>query len=268
MPSWRAGARRRRRTRGTTQRDEIDAGGAEQIVPRLQGAAALEAPPRRRARPGRARRRGRRLRRSFDADHGGWGGAPKFPAASVIEFLLARGERAMPLQTLRAMASRRHLRPGRRRLRALLGRRALARAALREDALRQRAAGPRVPARLAGDAASRCSGACARRRSTGRCASCARTRAGSRPRWTPTPRASRAGSTSGRRTRSARRSAPSSPTRRIAHFGVTEAGNFEGAEHPRCARRPTRRELRERSRRGLLAARASAGAARRSTTSG
>ncbi len=41
----------------------------------------------------------------FDRRHGGWGGAPKFPQASTIEFLLARGEREMSLQTLRAMAS-------------------------------------------------------------------------------------------------------------------------------------------------------------------
>ncbi len=47
--------------------------------------------------------------------------------------------------------ARRHLRPARRRLRPLLGRRQLARPALREDALRQRAAGARLPARLAGD---------------------------------------------------------------------------------------------------------------------
>ena len=94
--------------------------------------------------------------------NGGWGGAPKFPAASVIEFLLRRGEREMALHTLRADGRRRHLRPGRRRLRALLGRRALARPPLREDALRQRAARPRVPARLPGLAASRSSSACAR----------------------------------------------------------------------------------------------------------
>ena len=47
-------------------------------------------------------------------------------------------------------AGRRHLRPARRRLRPLLGRRRLARPPLREDALRQRPAGPRLPARLAG----------------------------------------------------------------------------------------------------------------------
>jgi uncharacterized protein YyaL (SSP411 family) len=45
------------------------------------------------------------LRRSFDSVNGGWGGAPKFPAASVIEFLLRRGEHQMSLYTLRAMAS-------------------------------------------------------------------------------------------------------------------------------------------------------------------
>src|SRR3954467_9487668 len=45
----------------------------------------------------------------------------------------------------------RDVRPGRRRLCALLGRRPLARAPLREDALRQRLARPRFPARLAGD---------------------------------------------------------------------------------------------------------------------
>ena len=44
------------------------------------------------------------LRASFDAVQGGWGGAPKFPNASAIEFLLARGEHAMALQTLRSMA--------------------------------------------------------------------------------------------------------------------------------------------------------------------
>ncbi|HYI83900.1 MAG TPA: thioredoxin domain-containing protein [Acetobacteraceae bacterium] len=44
------------------------------------------------------------LRRMYDAEHGGFGGAPKFPPASTIEFLLARGERRMSLETLRAMA--------------------------------------------------------------------------------------------------------------------------------------------------------------------
>ena len=43
-------------------------------------------------------------RATYDPQRGGWGGAPKFPQASVIEFLLARGEREMSLATLAAMA--------------------------------------------------------------------------------------------------------------------------------------------------------------------
>jgi uncharacterized protein YyaL (SSP411 family) len=44
------------------------------------------------------------LRGTYDRAHGGWGGAPKFPPASTIELLLARGEREMSLATLQAMA--------------------------------------------------------------------------------------------------------------------------------------------------------------------
>ncbi len=45
------------------------------------------------------------LRDAFDGQRGGFQRAPKFPMASVIEFLLARGEREMSLQTLRFMAT-------------------------------------------------------------------------------------------------------------------------------------------------------------------
>ncbi|HEX3979371.1 MAG TPA: thioredoxin domain-containing protein [Solirubrobacteraceae bacterium] len=44
------------------------------------------------------------LRRLHDPVNGGFGRAPKFPQASLIEFLLARGERDISLGTLRAMA--------------------------------------------------------------------------------------------------------------------------------------------------------------------
>jgi uncharacterized protein YyaL (SSP411 family) len=44
------------------------------------------------------------LRGSFDAVHGGFGVAPKFPQSSVLEFLMCRGEREMALYTLRSMA--------------------------------------------------------------------------------------------------------------------------------------------------------------------
>jgi uncharacterized protein YyaL (SSP411 family) len=45
------------------------------------------------------------LRQTFDPRHGGFGGAPKFPQASALEFLLLRGEREMVEQTLRQMAA-------------------------------------------------------------------------------------------------------------------------------------------------------------------
>jgi len=44
------------------------------------------------------------LQASYDAANGGFGGAPKFPQASVIGFLLARGETEMSLHTLDAMS--------------------------------------------------------------------------------------------------------------------------------------------------------------------
>jgi uncharacterized protein YyaL (SSP411 family) len=47
----------------------------------------------------------RGLRRTFDAERGGFGGAPKFPTASVLEFLLRRGELEMVTTTLDAMAA-------------------------------------------------------------------------------------------------------------------------------------------------------------------
>jgi uncharacterized protein YyaL (SSP411 family) len=46
----------------------------------------------------------RSLREAHDDRHGGFGGAPKFPQADVLEFLLARGDSDTALTTLRAMA--------------------------------------------------------------------------------------------------------------------------------------------------------------------
>jgi hypothetical protein len=47
----------------------------------------------------------RGLRRVFDAGRGGFGGAPKFPPASALEFLLRRGEPDLVTTTLDAMAA-------------------------------------------------------------------------------------------------------------------------------------------------------------------
>ncbi|HWK28224.1 MAG TPA: thioredoxin domain-containing protein [Solirubrobacter sp.] len=86
-----------------TQREEIDSAAGLNAA-RLAGAAGLEAPDSEIA-PGALDAAVLGLRRAYDEENGGWGGAPKFPATSAIEFLLARGEVAMPLQTLRRMAS-------------------------------------------------------------------------------------------------------------------------------------------------------------------
>jgi uncharacterized protein len=83
-------------------REEIRAGG-ERLRGRLSGAATLR-PSAKPIEAGDLDAAVARLRESFDARDGGFGGAPKFPQASVIEFLLLRGERAMTLASLRAMA--------------------------------------------------------------------------------------------------------------------------------------------------------------------
>jgi uncharacterized protein len=85
------------------QREEITES-SERIVERLRASAAIQAPDAE-LDPSTLDAAQAVLRRTYDADWGGWGGAPKFPAASVIEFLLRRGERQMALHTLRRMAT-------------------------------------------------------------------------------------------------------------------------------------------------------------------
>ena len=102
MPSW------RRVLMGVAQawdvnRDQIREGG-ERVAQRLAGGALL-----------RPSEEGfdldaldvavEELRQRYDAPNGGFGGAPKFPPASAIEFLLRRSEHDMTAHTLRAMAS-------------------------------------------------------------------------------------------------------------------------------------------------------------------
>src|SRR4051812_40837558 len=86
-----------------TKREEIRAQG-ERMASRLSGGALLR-PSEQPLDPSAVDAAVARLRTLFDSVNGGWGGAPKFPQASVIEFLLARGETSMSLYTLRAMAS-------------------------------------------------------------------------------------------------------------------------------------------------------------------
>ena len=99
----------------------------------------------------------RQLGGIIDPVNGGTRGAPKFPQAALFELLwragLAHRRTALFCRRrdhARPHLRRRHIRSSRRRLFPLLGRRALAHAAFRENALRQRPAprtiGHRIPA--------------------------------------------------------------------------------------------------------------------------
>ena len=97
------------------------------------------------------------LRPQYDPANGGFGQAPKFPPASTLEFLLRRGELDMTTHTLRAMASGGMYDQVGGGFSRYSVDAVLARPPLREDALRQRPARARLPPRLAGHAATRCS---------------------------------------------------------------------------------------------------------------
>ncbi len=85
------------------RREEVRAGG-ERLRERLAGGAQLQ-PSGEPLREDALDRAVSGLAAIYDASNGGFGGAPKFPQASAIEFLLCRGEHDMSLHTLRAMAS-------------------------------------------------------------------------------------------------------------------------------------------------------------------
>ncbi len=101
MPSWRqvlvavadAWEQRREEIRSQSGR----------IVDRLQGGALIR-PSEDPLEPGLLSAAVARLGELYDPVHGGFGGAPKFPPASTVEFLLGQGERTMALGTLHAMA--------------------------------------------------------------------------------------------------------------------------------------------------------------------
>jgi hypothetical protein len=102
MPSWRQVLEAVAKA-WDERREEIRAGG-ERIAQRLSGAAALQ--PSKEPMDARVLDESvRALRAGYDQVHGGFGGAPKFPPASAIEFLLRRGELEMTSHTLMAMAS-------------------------------------------------------------------------------------------------------------------------------------------------------------------
>ena len=104
MPSWpQVVIGRRERVDGAARRDR---GRRAPDAAAARGRARTWSRPRATSTPPRSTPRSAVLRRGYDQEHGGFSTrAPKFPAASAIEFLLGRGERKMALHTLRAMAS-------------------------------------------------------------------------------------------------------------------------------------------------------------------
>src|SRR4051794_40039973 len=83
------------------QRDDIRQQG-ERMAARLQGGGLLR-PSEQPLDPRSLDSAEVGLSRIFDPQWGGFGGAPKFPPSSALEFLLARGETRMTLSTLHAM---------------------------------------------------------------------------------------------------------------------------------------------------------------------
>jgi uncharacterized protein YyaL (SSP411 family) len=105
MPSWRQVLIAIAET-WDANREQIRAGGAR-LREQLAGAARLQ-PSDEPVTEDELRQAVAGLRDSYDAREGGFGGAvggPRFPQASLLEFLLVRGEREMALHTLRAMAA-------------------------------------------------------------------------------------------------------------------------------------------------------------------
>jgi uncharacterized protein YyaL (SSP411 family) len=101
MPSWRQ-VLQAVREGWDEQKDRIRESG-ERAAQQLGGAASLQ-PSQDPMSPAILEAAVERLREIYDSRNGGFGGAPKFPPASAIEFLLRRGETEMTSHTLHAMA--------------------------------------------------------------------------------------------------------------------------------------------------------------------
>ena len=209
------------------RRDEIREGG-KRVAERLRGGALLE--PSDQPLDARALDAAvEALRRQYDRAQGGFGERAQVPAGLGARVPAAAWRDGDDRPHAARHGLGRDVRPGGRRLRALLGRPATGSSPTsRRCSTTTRCW--RAPTCTAGRSPARsCSGPSWRRRSTGRCARCADPRAASTPRSTPTPRARRASSTSGPSTSCARRSTASrTRDEAIAWFGATDRGNFEG----------------------------------------
>ena len=203
----------------------------------------------------------------FDATNGGFGSAPKFPPSMVLEFLLRHAARTGVAERLRdgrpdpaarwpAAACYDQLAGGFARYSVDRGwvvphfEKMLYDNAQLLGVYVRWWRQTRRPARRAGRPADR-------RLPARRAAH--RPRAGSPPRSTPTPRASRAGSTSGRRPSWSRCSAPTTaPGRRRCSRSPRPAPSSTARPRSSCSPSPTTRSAGSRSASRLLAARAHA----------
>ena len=230
--------------RAAARRDRAEhASSAEPRRPATRSADVLDRP------------RSRPSTRSSTPRFGGFGGAPKFPQAMTLDVPPRARTSATPTPETLEMVTvvarrdgrRRHVRPGRRRLPPLLGRRVLARPPLREDALRPGAA-RRAPTCTAGSSTGRAALPPDRRgdRRATCCATCATPTAASSPPRTPTPRASRASSTSGR-SRSSTRCCGDDAPEVVRYFGVTARRQLRGPAHRLPRQHPPRRRPRPRT---------------------
>ena len=152
------------------------------------------------------------LLEAADVERGGFGGAPKFPPASALELLLARGETAPVERTLDAMmAGGIYDQIGGGFCRYAVDAIGSCPTSRRCSTTTRCWRGPTCTAGRR--SATSATAGSSRRRSNGRCARCAAPRAASTRPSTPIRRARRAASTPGPRRRSVRRSARG-PTRR------------------------------------------------------
>ena len=173
------------------------------------------------------------LAQAFDTIHGGLSGAPKFPQAPLLDFLWrqarASGDATMRHAVLHTLTNicqggiYDHLGGG---FRPLFGRCAVAGAAFREDALRQCPAPGSAGRRGGRHEKPTCSPRAPPRRSAGSNGRCW-SKMPSPPVSTPTARARKANSMSGR-PRSSTKFSVRTPLPSALAYGVTDGGNWEG----------------------------------------
>jgi len=102
MPSWREVLRAI--TEAWSENPQQVRVAGERLRDALQRSSTLD-PSRAQLSDGELERAVSNLLEGYDAVHGGFGGAPKFPQSSALEFLLLRGELQPVITTLRAMAA-------------------------------------------------------------------------------------------------------------------------------------------------------------------